>query len=313
MSVRLAAGVALFAMACANDPPRASRTEDEHAALGGEVAARVGAQAIPLQMVASVAESQELSPREAVRRLVDDEIAAAAARAQGREKSPPTSWRLVSARARLTTEELARQARSLGPPTDEEVKLLSARHWVEFDRPPSVRVVHAIVLRPKNAVLLPAARTAAAAMHEALAQASTEDFEAKAKATPHDPKLELRVERLPAMTEEGRVAEGAGTGQMDPIFAKAASALEPAAPTSAVVETPFGFHVIRLLERVPERRVPIEERRLAFEQETYVMRVRDLLNARLKALRDAHPVVISPAAETLMRGASVSRETAEQP
>jgi peptidyl-prolyl cis-trans isomerase C len=301
--------IAALVVSCGHDEGRAARTEDRNAVLGGDVAARVGAQAIPLSVVASVAEAQKVTAREAVRKIIDDEIAASAARARGHDQR--SSWRLISTRARFTADRLSEEARRQGPPTDEEIEALSAKHWAVVDRPPSVRVIHAIVLRPKDPALLGSARALAGDLHTALAQATEGEFENKAKSVQHNPKLEVKVERLPAFTEDGWVTEGGG--RMDPVFSKAAFALSTVGATSNVIETPFGLHVISLLERIPEKRMPMENRRLAFAEDVYVLRARDLMNVRLKALRGGTPIAVSPSAEQLMRAATISPDAVGAP
>jgi len=301
----------LFVLSWGCEADRSTRSAEENAALGGTIAARVGAQAVPLSVVVQVAEAQKVSARDAVRKVVDDEIAASAARERGLDRSSPASWRLVAARARFASDHIFAEARAKGPPTDEEVALLSEKHWAEVDRPPSVRVIHALVHRPKDDALTAAARQVAEELRAAVASVSDADFEATAKAVAHDPKIETRVERLPPFVAEGWVTEGGG--RMDETFSKAAFALSSVGGTSAVVETGFGFHVIRLLERLPEKRMPFETRRLAFAEEVYAQRAGELLASRLEALRATNPIEVSPAAEQLMRTVKLSRETAGDP
>ncbi|HVH45165.1 MAG TPA: peptidyl-prolyl cis-trans isomerase [Labilithrix sp.] len=290
---------------------RAGRGDDQNAALGGDVAARVGGGAIPLAVVASVAEAQKVTAREAAKKVVDDEIAATAARSRGLDQRGTTAWRLVATRARFTSDRLYAEAKRRGLPTNAEVEKISERHWVEVDRPPSVRVVHAIVLRPKDAAMVVAARSLARELHDAVTAASNDEFESAAKAVPHEPKLQVKVERLPAFTGEGMVTEG--PGRMDEVFSKTAFELRSAGDTSAVVETGFGFHVIRLLERIPAVRMPFETRRLAFAEEVYLLRAHELMTSRLEVLRGTNEIVVSPAAEQLMRAVKLTSDAAPAP
>jgi hypothetical protein len=273
----------------------------EQAALGGDAAARVGSDVIPVSLVAKVAAAQHITPREALKRLVDDAVAAEAARSKGRDGELPTSWQLTAARARMTADRLLADAKLGGPPTDEEVKTLSARYWREVDRPPAVRVVHALVPRPKkpDPAAEASARALAGQLHEALVDAKdVDDFEAKAKAVPA-PGVEVVVEKLPAFTDEGVSIEG--DQRLEPAFAHVAFAIGEPGMTSAVVESRYGWHVIRLVERIPEQRMPFEGRRIAFADETVAMRAAAATKERVEALRPARPIAIEPSAENLMR------------
>ena len=304
MNVRLAC-VALLATASGLSSCGGDRTQPppaEQAALGGDVAARVGSDVIPMSLVIKVATAQHVAPREALRRLVDDAVSANAARTRGLDRQLPTSWRLTSARARFTADHLFADAKAAGPPTDEEVAQFTSRYWREVDRPPAVRVVHAVARRPKkpDTAAEASARTVAERIHEAVISAkSSEEFQQIAKALPH-PGVEVVVEPLTAFTREGRVSEG-NEGNVDAAFAKAAYALEDVGSTSGVVESEFGWHVIRVEARIPEQRMPLETRRIAFTDEAYTLRTGAATNAGLAALKTSTPIVIAPSAELLMR------------
>lgn len=274
----------------------------EQAALGGEVAARVGTDVIPVSLVAKVAAAQHVTPREALKRLVDDAIAANAARAKGLDRENPTVWRLTAARARVTADRILADAKRAGPPTDDEINTLSARYWREVDRPPAVRVVHVLVRRPKapDPAAEERARAFAGKLRDAVLDAKdADDFIVKAKALPY-PGGEVTAEKLPpAFAENGKSVEN--DQQFDPAFAKGAFAIGEAGMTSPVVESSFGWHVIRLLERIPEQRMPFEARRIAFADETIAMRAAAATKARVEALRSGTSIEIAPSAEILMR------------
>lgn len=301
--------LAALAGSCSEDEskPRTGATPpDEHAALGGDVAARISAGAVsevvPLSLVSAVAAEQRISPTEAAHRLVDDAVAAVAARERGLDRRAPASWLLVAARSRFAADRVRAEAKAGGLPTDEEVKELSLRHWREVDRPVSARVVHFVVKRPvkPDLALVEQARHVAEELRAATLDAKTpEEFLAKAKSLPHPKEIDVHAESLPPFTDDGYSIEG--PDMFDEVFVKAAHRIEKAGETSPVVETKFGWHVIRLVERVPEQRMPFESRRIAFAEEAYVMRARRALDARLQPLRAANEVTIAPSAEQLMR------------
>lgn len=304
-------------LSCGQDSPSSSTSKVassatasskvENAELGGEVAARVGSQPIPLAVVRSVANAQRLSPRDALDRVIDDEIAAAGARARGLDKKNPASSRLTAARARFVSDRLREDARKQGPPTDQEIEEISTTYWQVADRPPAVRTIHAIVLRPDKPHLLADARRLASDIREAVSLASSDDeFKAKAEAVQHAETLKVKVEVLPPITSDGWITEGGGG--MDQTFSKAAHAIADVGGMSPVIETQFGFHVIRLTEKIPEKRMPMEMRRVAFAEQIYTQRARALYDKTLKPLRETTRIEISPAAEQLMRTAVTSPE-----
>lgn len=311
--IRGAARIAIATLVCSavacgdHEPP----PPPQSAELGGEQVARVGDDGIPVALVVAVARAQKISKEEALERVVADAVAASAARKKGRDRESPTSWQLTAAKARFTAERMLADAKSKGPPTDDEIAEVTLAHWQEVDRPVSVRTVHAVVMLAADA---PAerrkeARAVAEAIREAVLSAtSAEDFIAKANAVPHASELKVVAQTLPPMSVEGWVTEGDGT--MEPAFAKGANAIAKVGDTSPIVQSPVGLHVIRLLERVPEQRMPLEARRVAFAESAFAGRARKSREARLAEWKAKNPSTIEPAAETLMR--TVTNERAPQ-
>jgi parvulin-like peptidyl-prolyl isomerase len=315
MSVRavtaaLAVGFAIVAdlvLGCRGQtaPHDATPSAAVHTRLATGIAAVVGTEEIPVALVAEVARAQRTEPRVALEHLVSDALAAQEARADGEDRAPTTAWSLESTIARATAEHIKAASVAAGPPTDAEVAQATARHWRDVDLPEQIKVIHALVPRPKDATQSDAARALASQLAVAVADAtSDDDFEARAKAVPHGA-LRITVERLPSFVADGRVAEGEPS-QFDPAFARGAFALKKPGETSAPVESSFGWHVVRLVERRPPHVLPLEERRTRFTREIYLFRSHDELTRILAARTASTRVEIEPGIDSWMEAASAS-------
>ena len=293
------AALALAVLSC-SEPPRPV-VEEQTATLEGDAVARVGKDAIPAALVADVARAQSLSPEAALRALVDDATAAEGARARGLDKTLPFSWRLRAARARFTADAIRAEARAQGGPTDEELAAATLRHWQFVDRGETVRVVHALAMKARSAVTPPpdaALRETAAALRAATLHAENgADFIARAKTVTAPPGVEIVAQGLPPFTDDGWAAEG--DGRMAESFTRGAWALKKPGDTSDLIQSPFGWHVIRLEERIAPRRMSVEERRVALAEEIYAERAKAMAAKRRQALVAGTKIEVNAAAGTL--------------
>jgi peptidyl-prolyl cis-trans isomerase C len=123
-----------------------------------------------------------------------------------------------------------------------------------------------------------------------------ERFRRAADAVPHDG-FELIIEPLPPVAADGRVLEPGGkTFALE--FATAAAALMTRGEVSPLVESPFGLHVIMLLERTPSKTVPLEERRLLVHADVIADRARAARRDLLHQMQ--RQIAIDPSADALL-------------
>jgi hypothetical protein len=270
--------------------------------LSAGLVARVGSLSISRPMVQASARVAGCGADQALQRIVEDALLAMEARA-GLTSSAELAAMEATVFARVLLEDIQRRARARGLPSDEELVVATQRHWVELDRPSSARTTHAIarVKRPEQ-------RAEAREVAERIARATrgardADDFKRRALAV-NPGAIQVVVESLPPITEDGRsvpVGTGGADGfrKYDARFARACNALAQPGEQSGVVESDFGWHVIRLEERLPAVHVSAEERRRAVAEEVYRTRAVRQREQLLKALRARTPVVVARNATAL--------------
>jgi hypothetical protein len=270
-------GALVLCLACGQRPAPAPT----FVSLGGD-AAHVGQSAISRSLVAQVARAGGLSPREALDGLIEDALLAQAAKAGGLDGECSVRQATVATAARLLSARLNEDARVRGAPTDDELA--------------KIRVVHALVLRSPTLAHARALDIARAILRAVSDARSDEDFETQAKQVPHVG-AQVVIERLGAFDASGNLAEG---GALDADFTSAAFRLHTRGETSGIVKTPFGWHVIRLMERLSPEGASLERLREELAGTVQEMRVRTQLGIVLDDHRQRVPVEISADADALM-------------
>ena len=188
----------------------------------------------------------EQAYNEARVRFKDDKDWAAVLSAQGLD---PQSFR-AQLRVQHTIQTLLQQVgdQAHAQATEQEAMAFYQSHPAVFDSGEVLRARHIAVRVPEG--------TAAAKKDELRKKADAllarvragKDFAAVARQSSED---------------TGSAAKGGelrpfGRGQLAPAFEQAAFALKKD-EVSPVVETPFGFHIIKLIDKVPPRKVPFAE------------------------------------------------------
>ena len=131
---------------------------------------------------------------------------------------------------------------------DPEIKTFYDQNIERFKQGDSVHAAHILIGVPQNAT--PDAKAEAKAKATAVLKTvkAGGDFATLARANSQDP----------GSAPNGGDLGFFPKGQMTPAFEEAAFKLKPGA-TSGLVETPFGFHIIKVLERRAPRTAPFEE------------------------------------------------------
>ena len=266
------------------------------------IVAKVGSDEIASGTVAAIARAQRLTLPAARELAVRDALFAAGARsAFAGGPIVPTVERGAWARALL--EAFRAEAAARGPASDAEVTELTALRWQDLDRPETVRTTHAVAIVTKPEQDAPA-RAIAQHLYEAVRGITDpQEFIRLAQAVPHEG-VEVRAERLPALTRDGRsyYPEGAppelASQRFDTAFAEAAHRLA-SGQIGEPAKSIFGYHVILCEARLPERRIPLDERRALLALEVQKGRAERLKQELLARLSSATPIAITRSVDDL--------------
>jgi hypothetical protein len=282
----------LLLSGCGGEPPAPPALATEIPP--GAVAICAGKPIAPA-LVAAVAARRNLPPRGALELLADDARFATAAEQRGLDRSAAARSSRNASLARALLHEIRND--SAGEPTPAELARVRAEHWLLFDRPETVRVIHAVALAPgDDAAARARARTVAEAIAAAVRGATSDaEFKARAQAVAHEG-TEVRIEQLDPVARDGRIASEEG-GTFDPTFTQAAFRLERPAEQSPLVSTSFGVHVIQLVERLPAQRISDAELARTAREEILARRANAALKKLLEDLRRRDPVAIERSAE----------------
>ena len=229
------------------------------------------------------------------RGLVPSDAEAAAQLAQLKSKNPEQFAKGLAARGVTEKELVADLAQNLAiqklintdvtaavKVSDEAARKFYQDNLKLMKRPAQVRVRHILINAAQSASAdeKKAARGKAEGILERLKGGA--DFAAVARETSDDN----------GSKNEGGLLPWLGPGQTVPAFEKAAFALKPK-ELSGVVESPFGFHILKLEERRDASTVPFEEARPQIEQLVGRQQARDLLEAKVKKLREGAKVDVA--------------------
>lgn len=285
------------------------------------IVARVGTERIFAGEVARIAAAQGVSVTAARDLEIRDALYAAQAKAEGMDAERETELLVNAALARRMLRKVLEDADRAGPVTDEELERVMQRRWLDFDRPEGFRVVHAVVRTKTDAdeATRRRAEGVARAVREAVMSAADT---AKTTSPVHDRPdpvvdafrravdgvskdgFEVKVEDLPPVAADARLLSPDGGG-LEKAFAEGAAKLDARGALSEIVSTSYGFHVLLLLERIPEARVPVEERRQKVREEVLWMRSSAARKQLLDRLRP--DVLVGREVETLLVMVPVDR------
>ena len=197
----------------------------------------------------------------------------------------PTEFRTRMEEENLFREVIDREVKSTIKISDDEIKKFYDEHASQFDLPERIKASHILILTRDPLTQQPYTDKQLEEKHKQADKLLTrakagEDFTALAKEYSDDPNSRDQGGDLGTFARGRMVAE----------FDAAAFSLEPN-KISDLVSTKFGFHIIKVMEKLPARKTPFDEAKKDIETYLSTQEAQKKLPDYLKKLRDDAGIV----------------------
>lgn len=256
----------------------------------GEVVARIGEDVITVEDF--LASLEQLPPqwkaraktpsgrKQVLEHQIRSELIAVEARARGLDQRPEVKSQIDQAVQRILLQELTQEWQKEFSLPEEELRKYYEENQSRFQVPEQYRVQHILIKVPANAEDSQdrAARERAQEAKRRIDRG--EAFEAVAKDVSEDPSAS-------AGGDLGYVAKG----QHHPTFTEAALNLKPG-EVSSPIRTPFGWHIIKLIDVKAAEQKTFEEAREEIQRQLLPRKRQEAFESFMASLREKHKVEI---------------------
>jgi len=240
---------------------------------------------LPPQMQMMLVQNPQFK-KQFVERWVDTNLLALEAQKTKLDQDPAVKNKLDEAKTFILAQEyVMKEIEKKINVTDAEVKAYFEKNKAEFSEPESVKASHILVKVPQDAD--------EKAWKDA--EAKIKDIKKKLDGGADFAKLAQEMSDDPGSKAKGGDLGFFSKGRMVPEFEAAAFALKPG-EVSQPVKTPFGYHLIKVVEKKDAHEKSFDEVKDQVKQNLLNQKRREALDAMLLNLKKQYPVKINETA-----------------
>ncbi len=234
---------------------------------------------MPAQIQVLLAHQPELK-KELVNRWIEISLLSLEAEKEGLNEDPLVKARIQQARSAILAQELIRR-QIIGKTeiNDAEARKYYQENKAQFSQPERIKARHILI----------AVEDPASADSKKAAREKAEKILARVRAGEDFAELAKKYSDDPGSREKGGDLGFFSRGQMIEPFEKAAFSLK-VGEIAGLVESPFGYHIIKLEERQPAQTTPYEKVKEQVREKALEAKRESVLEAYLQQLRKKYPV-----------------------